>query len=47
MSEFTYPFPDECDHNYEEVSSYSDMDGETYQCTKCDDRYRLYYEDMA
>lgn len=35
-----------CEHDYEEVSSRSDMDGETYKCRKCGDRYRLYYEDM-
>lgn len=34
-------------HDYEEVSSSSDMEGETYECSKCGDRYRLYYEDMA
>lgn len=36
----------ECKHEYEEVSSNWDMDGETYKCKKCGDRYRLYYEDM-
>jgi len=36
-----------CEHDYEEVSSPHDMDGETYKCQKCGDRYRLYYEDMA
>ena len=34
------------EHIYEEVSSPTDMEGETYRCTKCGDRYRLYYEDM-
>lgn len=33
-------------HDYKEVSSNYDMDGETYECTVCGDRYRLYYEDM-
>lgn len=41
------PDPKSCDHDYEEVSSPLDMEGETYKCTKCGDRYRLYYEDMA
>jgi predicted SprT family Zn-dependent metalloprotease len=36
-----------CKHNYVETSSSHDMDGETYTCSKCGDRYRLYYEDMA
>lgn len=36
-----------CDHEYVETSSCYDMDGETYECKKCGDRYRLYYEDMA
>ncbi len=36
-----------CDHDYIETSSPTDMEGETYRCTKCGDRYRLYYEDMA
>lgn len=35
------------EHDYEEVSSPTDFEGETYRCTKCGDRYRLYYEDMA
>lgn len=35
-----------CDHDYEETSSNTDMDGETYVCKKCKHRYRLYYEDM-
>lgn len=35
------------EHDYKETSSSHDMDGETYECTKCGDRYRLYYEDMA
>lgn len=34
------------EHDYEEVSSPTDMDGETYKCKKCGDKYRLYYEDM-
>lgn len=42
---------DECPkggtHEYKEVSSPTDMEGETYECQKCGDRYRLYYEDMA
>jgi len=36
-----------CKHNYIETSSPYDMDGETYACSKCGDRYRLYYEDMT
>lgn len=35
-----------CEHDYEEVSSPYDMEGETYKCRKCGDRYRLYYDDM-
>jgi hypothetical protein len=35
-----------CNHDYEEVSSIHDFDGETYVCKICGDRYRLYYEDM-
>lgn len=38
---------EDCEHNYVETSSSMDMEGETYTCTKCGDRYRLYYEDMA
>lgn len=38
---------DKCKHDYKEVSGIYDMDGETYECKKCGDRYRLYYEDMA
>lgn len=34
----------ECDHNY--VETYSDYEKESYECTKCKDRYSLYYEDM-
>lgn len=33
--------------NLKEVSSPTDFDGETYACTVCGERYRLYYEDMA
>lgn len=36
-----------CKHEYKEVSSVYDMDGETYKCEKCGHSYRLYYEDMA
>lgn len=32
--------------NLKEVSSNSDMDGETYDCTVCGRHYRLHYEDM-
>lgn len=32
--------------NLKETSSYTDMDGETYECSVCGLRYRLYYEDM-
>ncbi len=35
-----------CEHDYVEVSSPYDMEGETYKCCKCGDRYRLYYDDM-
>lgn len=35
-----------CPH-LKEVSSNSDMDGETYDCAVCGRHYRLYYEDMA
>jgi len=34
----------ECDHDYEQV--YQGWESETYQCKKCKDRYKLYYEDM-
>jgi hypothetical protein len=41
-----------CDHKdengkslYEEV--YSDWEYEKYQCSKCGDTYKLWYEDMA
>ena len=34
----------ECEHDYVEV--YSDMECEKYECTKCGDRYSLYYDDM-
>lgn len=33
--------------NIKETSSATDMDGETYECEKCNYRYRLYYDDMA
>ena len=36
----------DCDHDYEEVSATNDMEGETYVCRKCNDRQRLYYDDM-
>ncbi len=29
-----------------ETSSPTDMDGETYECDHCGQRYRLYYDDM-
>lgn len=35
-----------CKHDYQEVSSTTDFDGETYKCSGCGHRYRLYYEDM-
>ena len=35
-----------CEHDYEEVSSPRDFEGETYKCKICGDRYRLYYDDM-
>jgi len=38
---------DKCKHDYKEISSIYDADGESYECTKCGDRSRLYYEDMA
>jgi len=34
-----------CPH-LKEVSSASDMDGETYDCNVCGRHYRLYYDDM-
>lgn len=30
----------------EETSASTDMDGETYNCSVCGLRFRLYYEDM-
>ena len=33
-------------HTYKEVSAPSDFEKETYECTKCGDRYYLYYDDM-
>ena len=36
----------EGEHDYKEVSSIYDMEGETYECTKCGDYYRLYYDEM-
>jgi len=35
-----------CKHDYKEVSSNYDFDGESYECKKCGHRYRLYYDDM-
>lgn len=35
-----------CEHEYKEVSGPMDMDGETYKCSKCGHRYRLYYDEM-
>lgn len=40
-----FPTP-HCPH-LKEVSSPTDMDGETYACERCGERFRLYYEDMA
>lgn len=34
-----------CPH-LKEVSSSSDMEGETYDCSVCGEHYRLYYDDM-
>lgn len=32
--------------NLKEVSRPTDMEGETYECELCGERYRLWYEDM-
>lgn len=45
-SECKEPISGKCPH-LQETSSRSDMDGETYSCEVCGERYRLYYEDMA
>jgi hypothetical protein len=34
-----------CDHDYKYQND-TDFDAETYVCSKCGDRYKLYYEDM-
>lgn len=34
-----------CPH-LEEISSNSDMDGESYSCKVCGEYYRLYYDEM-
>ena len=35
-----------CDHNYKYHEERGGFEYEYYECTKCGDYYKLYYEDM-
>ena len=37
----------ECKHDYKYDENRGGMESEYYECVKCGDFYRLYYEDMA